>query len=163
MIRAGVPWSWGATADERSAAYPCAALVPGPAFRMIRATDVSAPADVTFRWVCQLRVAPYSYDVVDNLGRRSPRTLTRGADELAVGARFLMIFRVAAWVDGREVTAAGPGRSCTYRVTPAGTGSRLVARLDVAGSSRLLGAALAWGDLVMMRKQLRTLAALAGG
>ena len=39
--------------------------------------------------------------------------------------------------------------------------SRLLVRLRVAGLDPVRRRALAWGDLVMMRKQLRTLAALA--
>ncbi len=58
MVRAALPWSWGATDDERRADYPWAALVPDPAVRLIRAVDVAAPAETTFRWVCQLRLAP---------------------------------------------------------------------------------------------------------
>lgn len=165
MIRDGLPWSWGATAQERAAEYPCTALVPDPAHRMIRAVDVPAPAETVYRWVCQLRHAPYSYDLIDNLGRRSPRELTPGAADLAVGARFLMIFRVTSWTVGREITAAaGPARACTYRVVPTGPSScRLIGRIDLSGRSRVLGVALAWGDLVMMRRQLHTLGVLAAG
>lgn len=171
MIRSGLPWSWGATDAERLADYPCAALVPEPAHRMIRAVDVAAPAATTFRWLCQLTQAPYSYDLVDNLGRRSPRTLTPGADDLAVGTTFVTIFQVAAVEPGREITGVGrPGpthrfgpMACTYRVVPDGErSSRLIGRLDLTAKGGLLGAPVAWGDLVMMRRQLRTLAALAG-
>jgi hypothetical protein len=49
VIRAGLPWSWGATDAERLADHPCAALVPHRAHRMIRAVDVAAPAATTFR------------------------------------------------------------------------------------------------------------------
>jgi hypothetical protein len=136
---------------------------------MIRAVDVAAPAAVAFRWLCQLTRAPYSYDLIDNLGRRSPRTLTPGADDLQLGATFVMIFQIAAFEPGVEITGVGrPGptrrfgpMACTYRVVPAGAhASRLIGRLDL--TAKRAGTAIAWGDLVMMRKQLRTLAALAG-
>lgn len=167
-MRRGLPWNWGATDAEIDDGYPCAALVPEPAARMVRAVDVAAPAAVTFRWVQQLTVAPYSYDLVDNLGRRSPRTLTPGAETCAPGTPFVMIFQVVDVVPGREITGVGrPGptrrfgpMACTYRVTPVGDGAcRLIGRLDLTAGR--LAATIAWGDLVMMRKQLRTLAACA--
>lgn len=166
-MRRGLPWAWGATDPEIDDDYPCAGLVPEPAARMVRAVDVAAPAAHVFRWVAQLTQAPYSYDLVDNLGRRSPRTLTPGADVLAPGTPFVMIFEVVGVMPGREVTAVGrPGptrrfgpMACTYRVTPRGPHSRLIARLDLTATR--LALPIAWGDLVMMRKQLRTLAACA--
>lgn len=170
MVRAGLPWSWGATDDERRTDYPCAALVPDPALRLIRAVDVAAPAETTFRWICQLRLAPYSYDLIDNRGRRSPRTLTPRADDLTVGDPFLMLFEIDSWQRGREITGVGlPGPTarfgplaCTYRVECAGEhASRLIGRLDLTARGRAARFAVAWGDLVMTRKQLRTLAGLA--
>ena len=65
---------WGSTAEERAASYPCEAFVPDPELAVFRAIDISAPVPVVFRWLCQLRVAPYSYDLLDNLGRRSPKS-----------------------------------------------------------------------------------------
>ncbi len=71
--------SWGVTDTERQTTYPCDAHAHEPYRRYLRAVDVNADAVLTFRWVCQLKVAPYSYDWIDQLGRRSPRTLTPGA------------------------------------------------------------------------------------
>ncbi|MEJ2888746.1 hypothetical protein [Actinomycetospora aeridis] len=146
-------------------------LVPAPRARWTRAVTSSASPDVLWRWVCQLTVAPYSYDLVDNLGRRSPRTLTPGADDVRVGQRLLVLFVVDTVVPGEHLTLrrARRGRgpveefAITYAVTPDPRGSRLVATVTVDGSRRggLLRRLLAWGDLVMMRRQLRTLAALA--
>lgn len=125
----GLPWSWGATDAEIDDDYPCAALVPEPAARMIRAVDVAAPAAVTFRWVQQLTQAPYSYDLIDNLGRRSPRTLTPGAEVCEPGTPFVMIFQIVGVVAGREITGSGGrgrrGGSVRWR---APTGSRPSAR-----------------------------------
>ncbi len=97
---------WGATDAEIDDDYPCAALVPEPAARMIRAVDVAAPAAVTFRWVQQLTRAPYSYDLVDNLGRRSPRTLTPSAERLARGQSVMRIFRLVDYRIDEHLTLA---------------------------------------------------------
>jgi hypothetical protein len=163
--------TWGSTPVERAEPYPCDALIDGPRRELFRAVDVDAPADVAFRRVCQLRAAPYSYDWLDNLGRRSPRTLTPGLDELAMGQRVMMIFRLASFEPGRSITIDANTRlfgyvAATYRVVPAGGDqSRLVAKLAV-GPRRgwlalVMDRLLPAGDLVMMRKQLLTLKRLA--
>jgi hypothetical protein len=163
--------SWGDTAAERAAALPCDELVPEAVLVLNRAIDVAAPAAVTFRWLCQLRVAPYSYDLVDNRGRRSPRTLTPGLDRLAVGQPMCRIFRLDSFAPGSMLTlrlTAAPARrafgdtAITYAVVPTGPAtSRILARVRAAGLDPVRRHLLAWGDLVMMRKQLRTFAELA--
>lgn len=164
----GLPDNWGATAAEIAGPWPCAGLLDGPVTSLWRAVTVDAPPAVLWRWLCQLRIAPYSYDVIDNLGRRSPPTLTPRAEALAVGDR-VMVFRLTEVVPGVEMTGRGlPGPEAlfgpiagTYRVRPHAAGSRLVVRLDVGAggtpAARLRRCLLAWGDLVMMRKQLLTL------
>jgi hypothetical protein len=165
---------WGSTAAERSASYACEDFVPGADLELFRAIDISAPAAVVFRWLCQLRVAPYSYDLLDNLGRRSPRELTPGADELEVGQRIMTIFYLASFERDRHLTIVcdGIGRkllgqvSSTYAVDQAGDGSRLVLKMAwIPPGGRLLGAVyrsvMPWFDLFMMRKQFLTLKRLA--
>ena len=163
-----LPEIWGATPAERAAPYPCDAYVRGPAEGWFRAVDVDAAPAAVFRWLCQLRVAPYSYDLLDNVGRRSPRELTPGLNELAVGQRFMSIFTLVDFMPDRELTlrlTAPRARllfgdlAVTYRTLE----GRLVAKLAVAATRLSLPRrrALAWGDLVMMRRQLKTLSTLA--
>lgn len=169
-----VPYVWGATPDETAERYGCDELLPDAPDRLVRAVGSAAPPSTLFRWLCQLRLAPYSYDLLDNYGRRSPRALVPGADDLAVGQTVMTIFMLAAFVPGRELTLRmRPGRpsalfgdlAVSYAVRPASHGSRLVAVLRCTEPPGPAGALrrrlLPWGDLVMMRKQLRTLAALA--
>jgi hypothetical protein len=162
--------SWGTTTAERRARYPVDRLVDDPDLVLFRAVTVHAPPPAVFRWLCQLRVAPYSYDWLDNGGRRSPRHLQPGLEQLAVGQRFLSIFTLADFEPDRHVTLhtdhARLGEvAVTYRVTEDREGSRLVAKLLVRSRPTRAGAVLSrllpLGDLIMMRKQLRTLAALA--
>ena len=97
-------WHWGTTPDERARPFPCDALLPGFDVALYRGVTVRAPAPVVFRWLCQLRVAPYSYDWLDNLGRRSPRTLTPGAERLELGQRVMGIFELVGFEPDRHLT-----------------------------------------------------------
>jgi hypothetical protein len=161
-------WNWHATEDECRAAYPCDKYIRGPYRVFMRAIDVAAPADVLYRWVCQLKVAPYSYDVFDNRFRRSPRRLTPGAERLQVGEPLMSWFQIVDFEKDRHVTVVNDsehGRAgsvtITYAVVPTGTArSRLVVKIDVGCLTRwerLRMVPLAWGDFIMMRKQFLTL------
>ncbi|MDN5601129.1 MAG: hypothetical protein ACTHV2_10500 [Brachybacterium sp.] len=47
-------------------------LMDQPCDRWVRCIDIAAEPDLVYRWLCQLTIAPYSIDLLDNLGRRSP-------------------------------------------------------------------------------------------
>jgi hypothetical protein len=167
-----LPVVWGASPDEVRRHYPADDLVPG-ALRLTRAISVHAPAAVTWRWLCQIAVAPYSYDWIDNRGRRSPQALTPGAERLEPGQTMAIVFRLTSFDDGHQWTAVTDARgrrlfgpvALTYAAEPDGPGSRIVCRIATAAAGGPVAwaraRALAWGDLVMMRRQLLNLKALA--
>jgi hypothetical protein len=166
---------WGSTPREREQSFPCDRHVRDATDALFRAVDVDAPPAVVFRWLCQLKVAPYSYDWIDNAGRRSPRTLTPGLEVLAVGQRVMGVFELVELERDRHLTmmVASPAWqailgafACSYVVVPRGPGrSRLivkfVARYPRGPVGTIVRWLTPWADLVMMRKQLLTLKGLA--
>lgn len=176
MVNVDAATTWGSTPEEREREYPCDAYLGDAQVVCWRAIAVDASPATLFRRLCQLRVAPYSYDWIDNLGRRSPRELTPGLEHLAIGQRFMTIFELVEFEEGRSITLAMRGASAvfgdvviTYLVEPVVEGrvpaaSRLVAKLRWAIPGlrgRLLARPAAAADLIMMRRQFRNLARLA--
>jgi hypothetical protein len=166
--------TWNVDAEERAAALPCDALMPG-AVRLDRAISIDAPVSVVFAWLCQLRVAPYSYDLLDNTGRRSPRTRSDELTDLAIGQPFIRIFgrtyvfELAAFAHDEHITLQPRTGSAmsrfgavsnTYAVRPERGGTRLHVRVLFDGPW-LMGQTLALVNLLMMRKQLLVLKELA--
>ncbi|MEX0426239.1 hypothetical protein AB3X52_01315 [Nocardioides sp. DS6] len=170
----GLPWRWGATPEEAARDYPADSTLGVPVRRLTRAVDVAAPPERVYRRLCQLALAPYSYDWIDNRGRRSPRGLVPGADRIEVGQVLMRTYAVTAVEPGRSWTGImlprlarvfGP-TAVTYAAEPAAAGTRLVCRLALGQRGpldRVRGRALAWADVVMVRRQLLTLRALAEG
>jgi hypothetical protein len=155
---------WGVTQAEVERRYGCDAFVTSPTLEAWRGVTVSADPATVWARVRQVRIAPYSYDLVDNLGRRSPREL-RDVPEPTPGDPFTRAFGI----DQGEVLAVEPGRKLTarimsaymsYAVVPQDAGTRLLLKV-AARTHRALAPALSVGDLVMARKQLLTLKALA--
>ena len=163
------PLVWGTTPGEVSAGYPCDAVFPAPKFEAYRSISIAAPIPVVFRWLCQMRVAPYSYDILNNLGRRSPRSLTPGLENLELGQHFIRVFRLIDFVPDQNLTIRvgwlgrlmfGP-LAISYVVHEAADRtSRLTVKLSLP-RARGLGLArqwgLAWLALFMMRRQLLNL------
>jgi hypothetical protein len=116
-------------------------------------------------------MAPYSYDWIDHRGRTSPRELTSGADELAVGQRVMSVFELVAFERGRHLTLrlkrthGFPPVALSYMVVPDDEKTtRLLVKVLVhyEGLRGLLFRPwFARADLFMMKKQLETLKTLA--
>ncbi|GAB2525956.1 SRPBCC family protein [Nocardia heshunensis] len=152
---------WGVTAAEVALELPCDGVLSGPVVVCDRAVSVDAPAPTVFEWLCQLRVAPYSYDLLDNFGRRSPRARDPKLTELAVGQRFMSLFDLVEYQPGARITLRSSGVAVTYIAHPeSDSHSRLHARVLFKGPTWLLALPV-FGDFLMMRKQLLTLKELA--
>jgi len=167
-------WAWlfGSTPEERARAYPCDALLPGHDVELYRGVTVRANAATVFRWLCQLRVAPYSYDWLDNLGRRSPRALTQGAERLEPGQRVMGIFDLVAFERDRHLTlrlrrpGLFPPLVVSYVVDPRDTSEcrllvKLVVRERRGAWDRIGREIFPVLDAIMMRRQLLNLKQLA--
>lgn len=162
----------GAEPSEQARLYPCDVVLPDAPVECWRAIDIEAPPAVVYRWLCQLRVAPYSYDWLDNFGRQSPPALVPGLASLEPGQRFMTIFALVDFTPGSSITLRTDrarwvfgDAAVTYVAEPVGSGTRLLVKLRVDPPHPPHGWVLRWlyepGDFVMMRKQLTTLKSLA--
>ena len=167
--------SWGVSGEERSTPFAVDRLgLAGDS--LFRGVTSNAPAAIVFRWLLQIKVAPYSYDLLDNLGRQSPRQLTPGLENLEPGQTFMFIFDLVEFEKEKSLTlrlkpalrlgGLGGDAALSYDIRPAGDGSvRLLAKIVI----RYAWGPLGWpvrlllppGDMVMMRKQLLTIKELA--
>lgn len=168
--------TWGTDATERALPFRCDRYVDDPDAAYFRGITVRASPTTLFRWLCQLRVAPYSYDWIDNRGRRSPQTLTPGMEALAVGQSVMRIFTIVDFARDRHLTFrikhdTGAFRlfgdlAVTYLILPQEPDRcRLLVKIVVRYPRGFWGAlmrwGLPWGDLLMMRRQLLNLKTLA--
>jgi len=167
--------TWGSTAFERAMPFPCDRYLPDAEDTYFRAIDVEAPAHSIFQWLCQLKVALYTYDWIDNAGHQSPRYLIPELENLEVGQRVMTIFKLVEFEADRHLTIvmASPSAIATfgeiavsYVILPLTERyCRLVVKCLVhyptKGRWSIMRQFLPWGDLLMMRKQLLTLKYLA--
>jgi hypothetical protein len=156
---------WGVTDAEVARRYPCDDLVPVPALQLWRGVTVAAPADKVWPWLCQLRLAPYSYDWLDNAGRRSPRDL-RGLPDPRPGEPFSRVAgkhavgRVLSVAHEEHLTASIMGALMSYVLAPEDGSTRLLLKI-VMEQNRWYSSLLAVGDWPMARRQLMNLKVLA--
>lgn len=155
--------------------YPCDDLVGQVgARRAVRSHRTGASAAALYLWLCQLRRAPYSYDWLDNFGRRSPRLPEPELTDVSPGDSFMSIFELVEANPGTQITlrmrSGMPTRIfgdvvLTYAIEEHGAERSLVVVIWFSPVGKILNRLrrdmLAWGDVIMMRKQLRTLCELA--
>jgi hypothetical protein len=156
---------WGVSDSEVTRSYPCDEFAVAPAVRAWRGVRVAAPAEAVWSWVAQVRLAPYSYDWIDNRGRRSPRELA-GLPEPRVGERFTAVGgrslgEIVSVETGKQLTGTIMGAYMSYVLLPQeGEVTRLLLKV-VMETSRLRAFGLTLGDLIMARRQLLNLKRLA--
>ncbi len=156
---------WGVSDAETSRAYPCDEFVPAPTLRAWRGVQVAAPPEAVWPWVAQVRLAPYSYDWIDNRGRRSPREL-RGLPEPRVGERFTAVGgralgRIVSVEPGKQLTGTIMGAYMSYVLVPQDQGATRLLLKVVMRTTPVRAVGLSVGDLFMARRQLLNLKRLA--
>ena len=129
-----------------------------------RAVTVNTGADQLWPWVAQIRVAPYSYDWIDNLGRRSPQRIMHLPEPVA-GEPFTSVGgrpagRIIAVTPGEQLTGEIMGAVMSYVLVSQDRSTRLLLKI-VASTGRTITPLLCLGDLVMARRQLLNFARLA--
>ncbi len=156
---------WGVTRAEIARAYPCDEIVPNPTLALWRGVTVYAGPEHVWPWVVQIRLAPYSYDWFDNLGRRSPQRLCALAEPV-VGDTFTTAFggrsvgRVVSVRSGEQLTGRIMGAVMSYVLVADGPNTRLLLKVATR-LPRSIAPLLSVGDLVMARRQLLNLSRLA--
>lgn len=168
VIRAGV--GWGSTPEERAAPMPGDEYFTDrlPAYvRMTRGISILAPPDVVWPWLAQLGRGAgwYSYDALDNGGRRSARHIVSWIPPLELGdASPIGYLRhidpgrgLAWWVPGTPFVGATARLAVDMRLTKRGSGSRLVIRMSGDAAGAMARPALwifRFIDSIMARRQL---------
>jgi hypothetical protein len=155
---------WNVTDDEVALHYRCDDFVPMPTLQAWRGVTVRTSPETLWPWVAQIRIAPYSYDCIDNLGRRSPQELI-DLPEPVVGESFSTaatrpVGRILSVEPPRQLTGEIMGACMSYLLMPDGQSTRLLLKV-VTAMNRWVTPWVSVGDLVMARRQLLNLKRLA--
>ena len=160
---------WGITPSEIKIPYPCDYFMKDADDVLFRGITIHAEPQIIFQWLCQMRIAPYSYDWIDNFGRKSPEKLTPGLDDLEIGQDVMTIFKVIDFTPNSYLTVRikkkilsrkiSDDAVITYWIHPKNrTKCRLLVKLLVTYPKGIFGfinkMILPLGDLIMMRRQL---------
>jgi hypothetical protein len=166
------PWQlrWGATDAEVKRSLPGDEIVDKPSFNATRAVTIHAPAQNIYPWIVQMGVSRagwYSYDLLDNLGRRSAESLLPEHQNIQIGdlipvsrdgkqgtwVKYLRKDKWVLWWDKNGAT------SWVWEIHPEEEGSaRLITRVRV--KYKLFSTAILFNllieifDVLMMRRSM---------
>jgi hypothetical protein len=164
------PWQlrWGATDAEVTRTMPGDDIVNGPSFNATRAVTIQAQAAQIYPWIVQMgvtRAGWYSYDLLDNLARRSAEHILPEYQTIQIGDLVPLSpdgtqgMRVKEFRENQSMVwwDAKGDSSWAWGIYPEGeVASRLVTRVRV--QYRLLSPAIFFNvlieffDIVMMHK-----------
>ena len=167
---------WGATPEEVSGPVVGDDLCANARLVATRSISITAPPESVFPWIRQMgfrRAGWYSYDIIDNLGRKSATSIHPEWQDIVSGSLVpagLMSF-TAAIVEPPSSFVLQVGtqerqlrRLCftlAYELREEPNGARLVTRMrstvNFPGGRLIERFLLGPGDGIMLRKQLLTL------
>lgn len=155
---------WGVTDADTARHYPCDDIVASPTMQAWRGITVGTTPEKLWPWISQIRIAPYSYDWIDNLGRRSPQQL-RALPEPVAGEHFStaathQFGRILSVSTAEQLTGRIAGTVVSYVLESHGNETRLLMKI-VSARHRKSAPLLVVGDLIMARRQLLNLKRLA--
>jgi len=164
---------WGSKPFENKLLFTSDKYVPDKNGEYFRAIDIFAPTELVYKWICQMKLAPYSYDKLDNKGKQSPQKLSQGIEKIKIGDKMMTIFRVIDFIPNKEVTIVMdiPPKpydkfyvptAITYHLAPNCDGirnhTRLIVKYVASWNNTLLGVIekifIVFADFIMMRRQL---------
>ncbi len=166
------PWQlrWGATNAEIKRSMPGDDIVSKPSFNATRAVTVLAPANNIYPWIVQMginRAGWYSYDLLDNLARKSAESILPEYQNLQIGDLVPMSSdgKQGTWVKGFGKNQwmlwwdQKGDSSWAWSIYPDGKSkSRLVTRVRMKyrwfSSAVLFNLLIEFFDMLMMRKSL---------
>jgi hypothetical protein len=173
--------NWGASADEISGPVVGDEVCPDARVVATRCITISAPPADVFAWIRQMgfgRAGWYSYDWIDNLGRKSATSIHAEWQDVHSGSivpagpidfEAVIVDPPRAFVIKVATRGRMGKRMCftlsyELREDPAGTRlvTRMRARMGVPAGTLLDRFVLAPGDGLMVRKQLLNIARRAG-
>jgi hypothetical protein len=172
--------NWGATDDEIQSPVVGDHICPDARIVATRSITISAPPNEVFPWIRQMgfkRAGWYSYDIIDNLGRKSATSIHEDWQDVTTGSQVpagLMSFTAAIVEPPRSfvLQVGSPTRpmkrlcftlAYELRDDPAGTRlvTRMRSRVNVPTGVVIERLLLGPGDGIMLRKQLLNIAARA--